>query len=167
MLKTILVATDGSECAEKATELAADMARTYDARLILLHVWQVGPVPEALRHMAEVEHLGHAPEALAPGEAPLASTLEGSAAQWEIHETVGQNILNMARGSAQEFGAQVIQTVLKEGDPVTEILRCAEDERADLIVMGSRGLNRLKRLLLGSVSHKLAQLAPCPTLTVK
>ena len=57
MIKTILVPTDGSDHANKATTLAADIAEKYGARLVLLHVMSRGPLPEAWRHMAEVEHV--------------------------------------------------------------------------------------------------------------
>jgi len=57
MIKTILVPTDGSDHANKATTLAADIAEKYGARLVVLHVMSRGPLPEAWRHMAEVEHV--------------------------------------------------------------------------------------------------------------
>ena len=50
---------------------------------------------------------------------------------------------------------------------MAEILHSIDVNKVDLIVMGTRGLSDIKGLLLGSVSHKLIQLAPCPTLTVK
>ena len=60
----------------------------------------------------------------------------------------------------QEFGPGL-------GDPVKEILRHAEEDAANLIVMGSRGLGDLQGLLMGSVSHKVSQLSPCSCITVK
>ena len=57
MIKTIVAPIDGSEHANKAADFAADLAKKYAAKLILLHVWQPGPIPEELRHMAEVEKL--------------------------------------------------------------------------------------------------------------
>ena len=65
-----------------------------------------------------------------------------------------------------KLGDRVI-THLETGDAAQVILRAVERERADLVVMGSRGLGEIKGLLQGSVSHKIAQLAPCPCLTVK
>ena len=56
---------------------------------------------------------------------------------------------------------------LAAGDPAKEILNIANEEHADIIVMGRRGLGDLAGLLLGSVSHKVAHLAECACLTVK
>ena len=179
MLKTILVATDGSESAEKATELAANLAKTYGAMLVLAHVKQGHSLPDAQpdpqRQMAEAGHVGEAAQSRPPASpvesglppCPAASPADAPVDPSPPLETACEAVLNMAKTSAQEFGAQRIETVLLEGEPVTEILRCAEYEKADLIVMGSRGLSQFKRLLIGSVSHKLTELAPCPTLTVK
>ena len=175
MLKTILVATDGSESAEKATELAANLAMTYEAKLVLLHVWQEKILPDAKSHPAEAEQVDQgartgALTSLAEAQkhpCPSASSEKNSDDDWHNPEAICNSLLYKAKCSAQEFGAEKIETVLMKGEPVTEIMRYAEYEKADLIVMGSRGLNQLKRLLLGSVSHKLTERAPCPTLTVK
>jgi cytochrome c len=57
MLKTVLVATDGSDHARKASALAGDLADRYGARVVVVHVLLRGHLPEGLRRMAEVEHL--------------------------------------------------------------------------------------------------------------
>jgi nucleotide-binding universal stress UspA family protein len=56
---------------------------------------------------------------------------------------------------------------LSDGDPGAEILRVAEDEGCDLIVMGTHGRTGLPRLLTGSVAEEVVRRAPCPMLTVK
>ncbi|GAB6158835.1 universal stress protein [Desulfotomaculum varum] len=53
------------------------------------------------------------------------------------------------------------------GDPAEEIVRLAETDRYDTIAIGSRGLSRVKELFLGSVSHKVVQMAKCPVVIVK
>jgi nucleotide-binding universal stress UspA family protein len=60
-----------------------------------------------------------------------------------------------------------VETVVREGYPATVIQEEAEEQRADLIVIGTRGLSGLKHLLLGSVAERVVQKAPCPVLTVK
>ena len=171
MLKTVLVPTDGSECAGRAVELAAELAKTHGAKLIILHVWQAGPVPDALRHMARVEHFSERKQPVGAGallsRAPLAAPPSDPGVDWRILELVGENLLHVAKCAAEELGAKEIETQLVEGEPVTEILQSIDVNKVDLIVMGTRGLSDIKGLLLGSVSHKLIQLAPCPTLTVK
>ena len=57
--------------------------------------------------------------------------------------------------------------VVKQGDPAKCILAAIDEESADFVVMGSRGLSDLKGLLMGSVSHKVSHLAPCTCVTVK
>jgi nucleotide-binding universal stress UspA family protein len=57
--------------------------------------------------------------------------------------------------------------MVEHGDPADQIVHAAERHHADLIVMGRRGHGDLKGLLLGSVSHKVCQLADTACLTVK
>ena len=56
---------------------------------------------------------------------------------------------------------------LQTGVPFEEIVKVADDERADMIVMGTHGRSRLNRVLLGSVAERVIRLAPCPVLTVR
>ncbi len=56
---------------------------------------------------------------------------------------------------------------MKEGNVATEIIKFAKKERIDLIAIGSRGLSRLPRYVLGSISNKIANYAPCQVLVVK
>ena len=68
---------------------------------------------------------------------------------------------------AREKGASNVETVRRSGDAAAIILEVANDQSADMIVMGSRGLGNVKGLLLGSVSHKVTQLSECSCITVK
>jgi nucleotide-binding universal stress UspA family protein len=72
-----------------------------------------------------------------------------------------------AKARARDQSVASVRTVMREGDPGAAILQIAKEEKADLIVMGRRGLGDLAGLLLGSVSHKVAHLAECACLTVK
>jgi nucleotide-binding universal stress UspA family protein len=172
MIKTILVPTDGSEHAKKAVLLAADIAEKFDARMVVLHVMSSGPLPESLVRMAETEHV------TAPRSEPsIASTPEGKYpasiifgqrdGKPEIRRFVGERIVSEAEKIARDKGVKNVHCVIEDGDPGKEILRHAEEETANLIVMGSRGLGDLRGLLMGSVSHKVSQLSPCSCLTAK
>jgi nucleotide-binding universal stress UspA family protein len=173
MLKTILCATDGSDHANKAVDWAGDLAAKYGAELVLLYAMSHREVSPELRHMAEVEHIvdkvARPPEDVRP-DYPL----------WRAHQTLSQSEVTSAR-IYRELGEQTlarckrrvgdignveVRTVIEDGDPADRILEVAEREKADLIVMGRRGLGDLKGLLLGSVTHKVAQLSKCPCLTV-
>lgn len=78
----------------------------------------------------------------------------------------GNEMLRRAEDRAKRAGAPNVAAILDTGDPATRIVYQAEANAADLIVMGRRGLGDLGGLLLGSVSHKVAQLASCACLTV-
>jgi nucleotide-binding universal stress UspA family protein len=170
MMRTIVVATDGSAAAQKAVELASDLAGKYQARLVLVHVLHHKALPEL-----KVQHLATVPEAYRPAVADMAAMLAGTvdrgsetgAALRRALDLYGQQMLDEAATTARERGAKEVIVSLQEGDPVQRILECAERENADAIVVGSRGLGNLKGLFLGSVSHKLSQLARCSCITVR
>ncbi len=173
MIKTILVPTDGSDHATKAATLAADIAEKYGARLVLLHVMARGPLPEAWRHMAEVEHVVEPSTAAMAGipsasiPTPKASGQTAGDRNRQILEFVGRKLLNAAVDIAKEKGVKDFATALEDGNPVKRILDYANKEDANLIVMGSRGLTDFNGLLMGSVSHKVSHLAKCTCITVK
>jgi nucleotide-binding universal stress UspA family protein len=180
MIKTILVPTDGSAHANKAVTLAADIAEKYKARLVLLHVLPRGPLPDALRHMAEVEHVleGGAPgpagatASIPTASIPTASFPAGIVSgkdghDREVLEFVGRKILSNAEDIAKGKGITDCESALEDGNPVKRILDYADRENANLIVMGSRGVTDFNGLLMGSVSHTISHLAKCTCITVK
>lgn len=158
MFNTILVASDGSSHARSAVNLASDIAEKYGARMVILHVMQKHE-SEAMARLAEVEY--------GADLAGMPGSHKREAAMHEALIDLGRRILEQAEHTAREKGVKNVQTLSDEGDPVTQVLACAKREHADLIVMGSRGLSDLKGLLLGSVSHKVSQLAECTCVTVK
>lgn len=174
MFSHILAATDGSEHANKAVELASDLARLYDSKLTVFHVLLRGHVPEALRHMVEAEHLVKPRRASSsdPANMPaaMAGALQGGESYdsyFEVLEAIGRVIVDRGADTARHKGLKKVETLIEDGDPVRCILECARREKCDLIVVGSRGLSDVKGLLLGSVSHKLGQLAPVTCVTVR
>ena len=174
MFKTILAPVDGSDHATKAAGLAAELAKTYGAKLILLHVTLQGEAPAQLRHLAEIEHLVEPATVEQPPVANIPAGLgsalrsleEGERSQ-AIYQAIGQQVLKVAERAARVADVAEVETRLVSGDPTDQIIKAAEGAAADVIVMGSRGLGDLEGLLLGSVSHKVASLAPCTCITVK
>jgi nucleotide-binding universal stress UspA family protein len=77
-----------------------------------------------------------------------------------------QDALTDARAVLAKSGIEA-QTTAPVGQAAEEIIRAASDSRADLVVLGARGLNTIKRLMLGSVSTKVLHEAPCDVLVVK
>lgn len=166
MIKTILVPIDGSEHAQKAVELAGDIASKYDAKVKLLYVRPEGRLPEALRHLAAVEYGLESHPKMSEGQ--RAATLRsGNGSDAEISRKLGEKLLERAVRDAREHGARDVTGDLEDGDPAERILRHAETDKVNLIVMGSRGIGSLRGLLMGSVSQKVSQLAPCSCITVR
>ncbi|TET26704.1 MAG: universal stress protein, partial [Candidatus Bathyarchaeum sp.] len=79
---------------------------------------------------------------------------------------IGNKILAEAKHTVKKQKIPV-KAVLKEGDAVHEIVRTAKEEKIDLIVMGARGVSRIKELLLGSVSHGVCRKTHCSVMIVK
>jgi len=149
MLKRILVAVDGSAHAGRAVESGANLASRYGAELILLHVMtSLGSarIPPELYDLARIEHI----------EATEASILRG----------VAEGILEAAEARARNHGARRVRTLIGVGHAAEVIVERAEQEAANLIVMGRRGLGSARGLLMGSVSNKVAHLCECPCMTV-
>ena len=108
------------------------------------------------------------PGGMAPGWSPLhvlARATYADLGEADFIRAAGR-MLRRAEDRAKRAGAPNVAAILDTGDPATRIVYQAEANAADLIVMGRRGLGDLGGLLLGSVSHKVAQLASCACLTV-
>lgn len=144
--KIILVPVDGSDQSRKALEFAADWALHHQHTLHLLHV----PEPPA------------GEEAMVLGGASI--TLYSSRQELEA---AGQTILESAESIVRELGIETVETSVEVGDPARKIIAKADEVEADMIVMGSRGLGNWKSLLVGSVSHKVMNMAPCTCVTVR
>lgn len=151
MISKILVAVDGSEHAWKALDLACDLATQYGASVIALHVVPYEPMPEALRAFASTEHI----------------RIEEENARFHYSKTLGDNLTREAERRARDKGVTAVVGRTEEGRPADSILATAEDEGVDMIVVGCRGLSDAKALVLGSVSHQVANHAHCTCLTVK
>ncbi len=147
MLEHILVADDGSDAALKAVEIAAELAAKTGASLTALAVIDAGNFGAADVH------------AVARSEG-----LEASAAV-SARVDAAAEYLPRCQTIAQRHGVVRFHSEKRTGDdPATGILEFAREHAIDLIVVGSRGMGRLPGLLLGSVSQKLASLAPCSLL---
>ncbi len=137
----ILVATDGSKEAELAVTTAADLAKSTDSELHVLHV----------------------------GEVPLVYHPETHAyqAEYEEHEKEAQQLLEAQVDRIEGASATEAQAHLRMGRADEEIVELAQSIDAGLIVMGSRGQGRLRRALVGSVSESVVRHAHCPVTIVR
>jgi nucleotide-binding universal stress UspA family protein len=97
------------------------------------------------------------------------SWAELSGLEKTIQKTQTQNGRKLLAGATRALNRKGVKILpyLKQGHAGEEIIKLAEKTRADLIVMGSRGLSQLKRVVLGSVSQKVVRYAPCSVLIVR
>lgn len=177
MFSRILVATDGSEHAQRALAVAGNIASRFEAELIVLHVFSCAEVDEGIRQMAEVEHLVPARRKASGSDLRVSGAMGYSietieethdpGVYYQAAEKMGQMIADDGAKAARDAGAPKVKPTAREGDPTEVILNVARDEKIDLVVLGSRGLGTLKGLLMGSVSSKVSHLAECCCTTVK
>ena len=137
-MKHILVGYDGSEHADKAFAMAADLASKYGAKLEVMSVARPPEPPE----MVETEAL-----------------LENAQAHFE-------QAFAALKTRAEAAGLHPEFTVLV-GSPADQIIHHAHETGADLIVLGHRGKSRIARWLLGSISKRVVSYADCAVLIVR
>jgi nucleotide-binding universal stress UspA family protein len=138
-MRYILAATDGSEDAERALDVAARLVGALQGRLRIVHVSPYNLSADQIKHLGKL-----------------------GISQGEALEAFADRILTKARARAQGFGLSDVRVQSCVGDPAEMLIEIARRERVDAIVMGRRGRGRLAGLLLGSVAQKLTNLAPCP-----
>ena len=174
MFKSIVVAFDGSAHASRALEIGATLAAREQALLGIIYVIDAGhlQISPEIREMGEIEHIIEPiPRAVINLEnAPVNLVSTMTQTSIDAEKAMGQYadfLLGQARESAVDHDAPEVESLVASGSPAEEVVAFAIDRNADLIVCGSRGFGRMKSLLLGSTSHKIAQLAQCSCLTVK
>jgi nucleotide-binding universal stress UspA family protein len=173
MIKNILCALDGSDYADKALDLAIEMAEKFDARLVLFHVLMRNLDPQEVARFSQIEGLTKESVAEVRRLQNVDSRIEvGHPYDVKIIPSstlleLGQQILNSARALAEEKGVSNISTIMGDGEPAARILACAKQEKVDCIIMGSRGLSGIKALLEGSVPRKVSNRAECTTIAVR
>jgi nucleotide-binding universal stress UspA family protein len=176
MIETILVPTDGSAHARKATEFAGALAAKFGARVVLLHVLLHDHLAEGLESVSEIRrHFGQAEGGLAEivGDIPAEKLAEwksktpDSEALRHALKYIADQVIDGATKAIKDKGVVDIRGHIADGDPAERILELAEKENADVIVMGSRGLDAVESLLLGSTSQEVSHRSPCTCITVK
>ncbi len=146
MFASIVVGTDGSETARIALRDAVDLARRFGARLAIVSAYE--PVPDQRLREQRLE----VPEDLQWMVNPRADVIE---------------LLEAAQHEARNAGVDEVETFARQGDAADAILDVAEEQDAELIVVGNKGMTGAKRFLLGSVPNKVSHHAPCSVLIVR
>jgi nucleotide-binding universal stress UspA family protein len=148
-MATILVPLDGSEHAHKALSFAVQRLAGAGDRIVLVHIMR-DPVSAIMP-----------PELLPYADASSLQPVEDGTL------SVGEALLAEARDGLPDPLRESAEIRVVFGEPADEIVRIARDDGADMVVMGCRGIGALEGLLLGSVSQKVAQTAPCTVVTVR
>lgn len=136
----ILLATDFSETAASATDLALLMARTFQASLDVLHVLETEILSDGVAYLP--------PNYFEELEKQAAEKLEGV----------------IPRAERDKLS---VTLALRRGAPFVEIIRYARDQKMDLIVLGTHGRGALAQVIMGNVAERVVRKASCPVLTVR
>jgi nucleotide-binding universal stress UspA family protein len=146
VFKRIVVGTDGSDTASRAVREAVELARVSGASLDVVSAYEPATAPQ----LSSAERLE------VPGDV-----------QYEVAGRQEVNlVLDRAAGEAERVGVSV-STHAREGDPADALLDVAEETKADLLVVGNKGMTGAKRFLLGSVPNKVSHHAPCSVFIVR
>jgi nucleotide-binding universal stress UspA family protein len=145
MFSSIVVGTDGSDTATQAVHQAVDLAKATGARLELVSAYE----PVGSQRLREESR--EVPEDV----------------QWKVNpredvEATLEDAGEIVREASIDF-----ETYARQGDPADAILDVAEETKADLIVVGNKGMTGARRFLLGSVPNKVSHHAPCSVLIIR
>ena len=143
----VMIATDGSDYSELAVDKGIELARLSGGT-----VYAVCVVPTAYLYPMTGDYF------------------MGMSPYWEsMHEelkTQGQQVVNYVKGAGELKGV-IVEPILLEGHPVDELIRYAEENGMDIIVMGTLGRTGIDRLLLGSVAGNVVRHSKVPVMVVR
>ncbi len=142
----LLVPTDFSDTADRALAMAVRLARALGAEVVLLHVVDEAPL--------FADDLGGIPGGI------QIDRIHAAQERW-ADEHLRPRVAGLTEAGLRARGHVTV------GSPAREVVRAAEGQHADLIVMGTHGRGLVGRLLLGSVADRVIRTAACPVLTVR
>ncbi|NLW50672.1 MAG: universal stress protein [Candidatus Brocadiaceae bacterium] len=142
-IRRIVCAVDFSDSSDHAQRYAVGLAEVFDAELRILHVVEPPFLP--------TYSLAGVPNLALPIE--------------EVEDAARKH-LQQAVEACRAVHADT-EGILRTGSPFVEIINCARETEADLIVVGTHGRTGLSHMLIGSVAEKVVRKAPCPVLSVK
>jgi len=171
MTGKIIVATDGSSIGNRAVDFAAALSEKFGTDLCVVHVLMHARPRKEYARIADAEGLA-LPPVLAEVTKKSAFPMHFASAAEELATaksvmTLGERITAHAKERAENAGARNVTTHICAGDIADEILHVAEAEKAEILVLGRRGLGRMRETLLGSVSQKVLHHADCTVVVVR
>lgn len=147
MYNKICVAVDGSESSHDAVRVAADLAKRLGSQLLVLHVIRPMKIPAELKRFINDDDL---------------TKIRGDAL-----EGIGREIIAKAVEIARGYDVEKLDSAILKGDPASSIVKGAQKQSADLLVMGTRGLGKFEGALIGSISRKVSDISNISLLIVK
>jgi nucleotide-binding universal stress UspA family protein len=145
MFRSIVVGTDGSETASQAVRQAVELAKSIGASVELVSAYE----PVSAQRLSQERR--EAPEDI----------------QWAISPREDVDKTLEAAAQVARDASVPVNLYAREGDPADAILDVAEEQNADLIIVGNKGMTGAKRFLLGSVPNKVSHHAPCSVLIIR
>lgn len=142
--QTVMVGTDGSDSSLRAVDKAAELAKDAAAKLVIVCAYH----------------------AASDREVAAAGDVLGDEAYQVVGSAPADDTLQTAHDRAAKAGATDIVTEAISGEPVRTLVKAVTDHKADVIVVGNRGLNTLAGRLLGSVPSDVSRQARCDVLIV-
>jgi nucleotide-binding universal stress UspA family protein len=150
MFERILIATDGSKFGEKAAKVGIELAKLSGGKVIIVYV-------------ADINKYTSSAGLISPFGGPSPEAIDNVVANIrEAGEKATLHVKELARASGVTSDRLIV-----EGNPPSEILRIAEDDKIDVIVMGSIGKTGLEKFLMGSVAEKVVHDSKLPVLIVR
>ena len=145
MIKSVMIATDGSDTSKKAAVIGIDIARRANGTVTAVYVMDI----------SRLSHL--------PGYATLPGLKEKILA---LIQDEGRQAIEFVQDRAQVMGVPC-NKIIAQGNPGEELLKAAREQEADLLVMGKIGRTAVEKFLLGSVAEKVVLQSTIPVLLIK
>jgi len=147
----VLVAIDESENSDRALDFALGLSEKFEAALTILNVSESLPINP------------NAAETMTSSNTSMAAVARDVT---KIHESFVNRAVTKAKATMPVLA---ISSMQRQGDPALEIVQAAKEGGFEIIVIGHRGQGkmRVREFLMGSISEKVAHLAPCPVIIVK
>jgi len=146
MITKILVATDASPASNRAVSFAARLSVQHESELLILNVIRDMQLPDELQNDPNFESFYDSRD--------------------ELMRQASDRILKEARKLARKEGAKAVQTAIGSGDPATSVAGFARRRKIDMIVVGTRGMSKVKSSWMGSVSRKLLDITDINCLVI-
>ncbi len=149
LIKKILVAVDGSENSMRALDFAVDFADKYGAPLTVVNVTESSGVASVPPEIAAYT---------SDNMVVVARDLR------RVHEDMLEKAMTRAKAAKPNLP---VSTVLREGNPASEIVALAKEGSFDVVVVGHRGISKVREMFLGSISDKVTHSLTCTVIIVR